>query len=155
MSQSRSELRVARLVLADLALGALVVGIPASIAPRTFYDSFPFVAHWVDLLPPYNAHLTTDVGGLQLAFGLLFAYAAARPSRELVVPVCAAWSVSQLLHLIFHLTHLDNFGVADAIAQTAALTAITLLPAVPVLLLLRRRPAEVAVEVEVEIEAPV
>ena len=137
MSRSPSELRVARLVLAYLALAALTVGIPASVAPRTFYDHFPFVTHWVDLLPPYNAHLISDVGGLQLAFGLLFAYGAARPARALVVPVCAAWSVSQALHLIFHLTHLDGFGVGDAIAEIATLTTITLLPAVPIVLLRR------------------
>ncbi len=136
-SPSPSELRVVRLALAALAFAALAVGVPASFAPRAFYDDFPLVTQWVDLLPPYNAHLTSDVGGLQLAFGLLFAYAAVRPSRELVVPVCAAWSLSQLLHLFFHLTHLDGFGVLDAIGQSASLTAITLLPAVPIVLLCR------------------
>jgi hypothetical protein len=86
---------VARLALAYLALSALAVGVPASFEPRTFYDRFPFVTDWVDLLPPYNEHLTADVGGLQLAFRLLFAYAAARPTRTLVPPACAVWSVSQ------------------------------------------------------------
>lgn len=138
MSPSRSNVRVVRLALAPLAVAALVVGVLASFAPRAFFDRFPFVTDWVDLLPPYNAHLTSDVGGLQLAFGLLFAYAAARPSRELVVPICAAWSLSQLLHLAFHLTHLGRFGLGDAIAQSLTLAAIALLPAVPVIVLHQR-----------------
>lgn len=138
MSMSPSELRLVRLALAQLALSALLVGVLASFAPRTFYDSFPFLSHWVDRLPPYNAHLTTDVGGLQLAFGALFAYSAARPSRALVTPVCAAWALSQTLHLVFHLTHLERFGLADAIAQTVTLVAVALvLPAIPLVVLRR------------------
>jgi hypothetical protein len=140
MSMSRSEARLVRLALAQLALAALAVGVLALFFPRTFFDSFPFLTDWVDLLPPYNAHLTTDVGELQLAFGLLFAYAAARPTRALVVPVCLAWAASQLLHLAFHLAHLERFGTADAIAQTVTLAVVALvLPAAPVVLLLRRR----------------
>jgi hypothetical protein len=117
-----------RLLLAALAVSALSVGIPASFAPQAFYDDFPWLASWVSLLPPYNQHLVTDVGGLQLAFGLLFAWAAYRPSRALVVPVCLAWSVSQLLHFVFHMTHLQDFGTADAIAQSLSLAFVTLVP---------------------------
>ena len=127
-----------RVVLAALALPPLVVGLLASFAPRTFFDDFPFFTAWVALLPPYNEHLTTDVGGLQLAFGLLFAYAAWRPSRELVVPLCLGWALSQAFHVVWHVTHLDGFPTSDAVGQTAALVAITLLPLVPVALLRRR-----------------
>lgn len=125
---------VLRVVLAVLAFSALSVGILASFAPRSFYDDFPLGATWVALLPPYNEHLVTDVGGFQLAFGLLFAYAAWRPARELVVPLCAAWLVSQVLHLLFHVTHLQDFGVGDAVAQTAALAAVVVLPAAAIAL---------------------
>ena len=55
---------VARGALGFLLVAVLLVGLPAAFAPRTFYDDFPFVAHWVELLPPYNEHLVTDVGGL-------------------------------------------------------------------------------------------
>ncbi len=134
---STRDTQAVRFTLAYLALGALLVGVTASFAPRTFYDDFPFVMQWVQLIPPYNDHLTTDVGGLQLAFGGLFAYAAWRPSRELVVPVCLAWAVSQALHLVFHLGHLDGFSTADAIGQTVALTSVTVLPLLPVAVLRR------------------
>jgi hypothetical protein len=126
-----------RVALAALAISALSVGLPASFAPRAFYDDFPFTAHWVDLLPPYNQHLTTDVGGLQLAFGLLFVWAAIRPRRELIVPLCAAWAVSQVLHIAFHVTHLDGYSTSDAVGQTFALALVVVLPAVPLLLLRR------------------
>ncbi len=136
---SRDARRLATVALATLAAGALVVGIPATVAPRAFFDGFPFLRHWVDLLPPYNAHLVTDVGGLQLAFGLLFAWAAWRPHPALVVPLCLVWALSQALHSAFHLAHLGGFGVGDAIAQTAALAVVTLLPLLPVALCARAR----------------
>lgn len=129
-----------RPVLAALAVGPLLVGLTAFLAPRTFFDDFPFVASWVVELPPYNAHLTTDVGELQLAFAALFAWAAVRPSPQLVVPVCLAYAGSQALHLGWHLLHLDGFTTADGVGQSVALAALSLLPLVPVALL-RRSPA--------------
>jgi hypothetical protein len=117
-----------RVALGLLAVYAAFVGVPATLAPRGFYDDFPFFASWVDLLPPYNQHLITDVGGSYLAFALLFAWAAARPSRELVIPVCSAWALAAALHWVYHVTHLGGFGTADAIAQTAGLAAVLLLP---------------------------
>lgn len=124
--------RLLRPLLVALAIPPLVVGLTALLVPRTFYDDFPFLASWVRLLPPYNQHLVTDVGGLQLAFGLLFAYAAARPHPALVRPVAAAWGVSQVLHVAFHVTHLDGFGTVDAMAQTASLVALVALAAAAV-----------------------
>ena len=130
-------LTLERALLAALALGAAFVGIPATLAPHGFYDSFPFVADWVDLLPPYNEHLTRDVGGLYLAFAALFAWAALRPDRTLVVPVCAVWAAAQALHVLFHVTHLEHFGTVDAVAQTFTLALFAALPLV-VLALTRR-----------------
>ncbi|HEY8581419.1 MAG TPA: hypothetical protein VIL49_00670 [Capillimicrobium sp.] len=129
-----NRLLVLRVALGTLAVSALSVGLLASFAPRTFFDDFPLGAAWVSLLPPYNEHLVTDVGGFQLAFGALFAYAAWRPSRELVVPLSAAWLLSQVLHLVFHVTHLDGFGVGDAVAQTASLALVVALPAAAIAL---------------------
>ncbi|HEU4656617.1 MAG TPA: hypothetical protein VFR97_03790 [Capillimicrobium sp.] len=117
-----------RAVLAALAFGALSVGLQASFAPRSFYDDFPLGGAWVEMLPPYNQHLVTDIGGFQLAFGLLFAWAAVRPARALVIPLCGAWLVGQVLHLVFHVTHFDGFSTGDAIAQTVALVVIVALP---------------------------
>lgn len=118
---------IARLALAYLGATAALIGLTATIAPRTFYDDFPFIAHWVDLLPPYNEHLVTDVGGLYLGFAVLFAWAAWTLDRTLLRAVCVAWLLAAALHLIFHAGHLDEFGTADAVAEIATL-ALLLVP---------------------------
>lgn len=117
----------ARAALAILLVSALSIGLPATLAPHAFYDGFPFVRHWVDLLPPYNEHLVTDVGGLYLGFAVLFAWAAWTLQATLVRAACAAWLLAAAIHLAFHVTHLDGFSAGDAIAQVASL-ALLLLP---------------------------
>jgi len=96
--------------------------------PRSFYDDFPFLASWVDLLPPYNQHLVTDVGGLYLGFALLFAWAARTLQPTLVRAACSAWLLAGSLHLLFHATHLENFGTADAVAELASLAFLLVPP---------------------------
>ena len=125
--------------LAILAFAALSVGLPAAFAPGTFFDDYPFFTAWVGLLPPYNEHLVTDVGGLYLGFGFLFIWALVKPSRQLILPLCIGWFISQLLHFIFHAGHLEPFDTADAVAQTVGLAFITIVPLVPVWILSRRR----------------
>ena len=125
--------------LAFLAFAALSVGLPAAFAPGTFFDEYPFFSSWVGLLPPYNEHLVTDVGGLYLGFGFLFVWALVKPSRQLILPLCIGWLIGQALHLIFHVGHLEGFGTADAVAQTVGLAFITLVPLIPISILYDRR----------------
>jgi hypothetical protein len=124
--------RGARLALASLLVAALAIGLTATAAPRTFYDDFPFLASWVSLLPPFNEHLVTDVGGLYLGFAVLFAWAAWTLDRTLVHAVCAAWLLTATLHLLFHAGHLDNFTTADAIAEIASLALLLVPPPVAI-----------------------
>lgn len=112
---------LARTALLVLLVSALAVGLPATFAPQTFYDDFPFLRHWVDLLPPYNEHLVTDVGGLYLGFAVLFAWAARTLQPTLVRAACSAWLLTASIHLFFHATHLEDFGTGDAIAEIASL----------------------------------
>ncbi len=119
--------RSARAALLLLLLAALTIGLTATILPRTFYDDFPFLTRWVELLPPYNEHLVTDVGGLYLGFSVLLAWAAVTLDRTLVQAVSVAWLLSAGIHLLFHAGHLQNFGTADAIAEIASL-ALLLVP---------------------------
>lgn len=123
MAEDRAHLteNVARAALLILLASALAVALPATFAPETFYDDFPFIRHWVDLLPPYNEHLITDVGGLYLGFSVLFAWAAWSLQPTLVRAVCSAWLVTASLHLFFHARHLEGFGAGDAIAEIASL----------------------------------
>ena len=122
----------ARVALGILLALAIVIGLTATVAPRTFYDDFPFVTHWVELLPPYNEHLVTDVGGLYLGFSVLLAWAAWTLERTLVRAVCVAWLVTATIHLLFHASHLEGFGTADAIAEVAGLALLLAPPPIAI-----------------------
>ena len=128
-----------RVTLACLALSAAVPGLLATISPTAFYEGFPFGRGWVQMLPPYNEHLIHDVGNYKLAFAILFAWAAWRPSRELVVPLASAWSVAALLHAGYHALNLDGFGAADAVALIALLASVLALPVLAIVLTRRER----------------
>jgi ABC-type transporter Mla maintaining outer membrane lipid asymmetry permease subunit MlaE len=124
--------RIARAALAILLLSAASIGLVAAFAPHTFYDDFPFLRHWVELLPPYNEHLVTDVGGLYLGFAVIFAWAARTLQPTLVRAVCTAWLLTAALHLGFHATHLDNFDTGDAIGQIASLAFLLVPPPIAI-----------------------
>ena len=123
---------IARAALAVLLVSALAVGLPATLTPHAFYEGFPYVRHWVDLLPPYNEHLVTDVGGLYLAFATLFAWALRSPQPGLVRAVSTAWLLWAAIHLGFHATHLDGFTTGDAIGQLASLAFLLVPPVVAI-----------------------
>jgi hypothetical protein len=114
-----------RALLAALALSAAYPGAWATLAPRSFFDEFPGAGrHWTAELPAYSEHLVTDVGAFYLGFALLLAWAAWRPSRELIVPVCSAFALFSAIHLAWHSAHLDGFATVDAVLQTASLAAV-------------------------------
>jgi hypothetical protein len=114
-----------RALLAALAVSAAYPGAWAAFAPRSFFDEFPGAGrHWTAALPAYSEHLVTDVGAFYLAFALLLAWAAWRPSRELVVPVCTAFALFSAVHLAWHCAHLGGLSSVDAVLQTASLAAV-------------------------------
>lgn len=124
--------RGARVALIVLLVATASIGLTATLAPRTFYDDFPFFASWVELLPPYNEHLVTDVGGLYLGFAVLFAWAARSLDRTLVRALCGAWLLTATIHLVFHAGHLEGFSTADAIAEIASLALLLAPPLVAI-----------------------
>jgi hypothetical protein len=130
--------QLARLALILLFVSALSIGLTATAFPRTFYDDFPFLAHWVDLLPPYNEHLVTDVGGLYLGFAVLFGWAAWSLDPTLIRAVSIAWLLTATLHLVFHASHLEGFGTGDAVAEIASLALLLVPP--PLAIWASRRP---------------
>ena len=134
---SSSTLIKASLVV--LAFVALSVGLPAAFAPETFYEDYPFFTAWINLLPPYNEHLITDVGGLYTGFGVMFVWALIRPSRQLILPLCVGWFVVQILHFAFHISHLEGFTTTETASQTIGLLVITLVPLIPIAILGQRR----------------
>ena len=122
--------QVARSALLILCGYCLFIGFVAVAAPHTFYTDFPFLAHWVDKLPPYNAHLITDVGGLYIGFAVVIGLAAWRPERGLVIAACAGFLTVSVPHLLFHATHLDGFDELDAIAVLTSLASLLVPPIV-------------------------
>lgn len=107
-----------------LAAGAALVGLWALAAPRSWFDDFPgVVGPWAVAQPPYNEHLVRDVGALYTGFAVLFLWAALRPARALVVPVCWGWVVAQLPHLVFHAAHDEGLSRSDWWLQLAGLAS--------------------------------
>jgi hypothetical protein len=122
---------LARVALLALCGYCLFIGFTALAVPHTFYTDFPFLAHWVERLPPYNEHLITDVGGLYVGFAVVIGIAAWRPEeRLLVIAACAGFLTVSVPHLLFHVTHLDGFGAVDGIAEIAALASLLVPPCV-------------------------
>lgn len=110
--------------LAIMATVQALVGAVALFFPRSFYARVP----GVDLLPPYNEHLMTDVGELNLAIASGLVIAAVTLDRLLVRTVLAGYLLYAVPHLVFHLSHLSGFGTGTAVVQTAGLVILMLLP---------------------------
>lgn len=120
-----------RLLLAFVAISAAFPGVWATFAPASFYASFPLGGGgWVAPLGPQSPHFIADVGAFYLAFAGMFAWAAWRPDRALVVPLVLAWTLFSVLHLVWHLRNLEPLDTADAVAQTVTLGLVLLLPLV-------------------------
>jgi hypothetical protein len=77
-----------------LALSAADVGLWASVAPRSFFRSFPGAGHH---------------------------WAVLRPQPEILRLAGVAWLVFSIPHLAYHAAHLDRYGLADQIGNVVAL----------------------------------
>jgi hypothetical protein len=101
---------------------ALYVGWWASLAPRSFYESFPgFNRMWVGGDGPYNEHLVRDVGGLYLALAVAGVLALAWRERRTTLMLGAAWTTFSLLHLGYHLHHLGDLDTVDVVGNVVTL----------------------------------
>jgi hypothetical protein len=115
-----------RIALGLLLLVALVTGLWALLAPRSFYDSFPSSSmHWVATDGPYNRHLISDVGSMYLALAALPVAALARPATARLAGV--VWLVFSVPHWLYHSAHLDLYGTRDQVLNEVGLVAVLLL----------------------------
>jgi hypothetical protein len=121
-----------RPALLFLTLTQVVVGTWQLLLPRSFYDLY-----WVQLLSPYNEHLMRDAGGLNLALAVVLGAGALIMERRLISTALLAYLTFAVYHLVFHVTHLENFPQADAIAQTSALILGVAFPLVLLILVWR------------------
>ena len=115
---------VARVLLGALAAVGLAVGGWAESAPSSFYRSFPgFGRHWLPPLGPYNEHLVTDFGALNLALAAATLVAAVTLTRTATAAACVAWIVYSVPHVGFHAMHGEGFATGDDVAVLASLIA--------------------------------
>lgn len=112
---------LARAAVLLIALNALTVGVWAQFAPESFYRAFPGLGWaWVSVDGPYNEHLIRDVGGLNLALGVLGLLALWQPG--LAAPFALASLAYQLPHNAYHLAHLELIASPlERFAQSAGL----------------------------------
>ncbi len=133
---------VLRIGLAVLAVPAVIIGVWAAFAPRSFYDDFPGLGRtWVAPDGPYNEHLVRDVGELNLALAVVTIVALVVLGPVLVRAVLAGWLVYSVPHLAYHLRHMAPFGTDDQVSIGASL-AIVPMVAVALLVLELRVPRE-------------
>jgi hypothetical protein len=120
--------RLMRLGLFVLGVPALIIGVWAAFAPRSFYDDFPGLGRiWVAPDGPYNEHLVRDVGELNLALVVITAIAAFTLVPMLVRAVLAGWVVYSVPHLVYHLRHMSPFPTDDQVSIAASLAFVPIL----------------------------
>jgi hypothetical protein len=104
----RSWLRGGLFTLAGL---QTIVAFWQYVLPRSFYDTFPTV----ELDPPYNEHLVSDVGGLGLALTATLYIAAVLLDSKVALTALTGYLVYVATHFLFHVTHFDNFSLLEAL----------------------------------------
>jgi hypothetical protein len=120
--------RVERWSLAVIGVFTLPVGLQAAFFPESFYDDFPFGRGWVAVDGAYNEHLVRDVGVLYLALVVVTLWAAW--SGAGTRPVGVAWVLQGVLHLMYHLGHLDELDTGDQVGLVVTLTLVPVLAVV-------------------------
>jgi hypothetical protein len=123
--------RLARILLALTAAPLALVGLWATLAPRSFYDSFPgFGRHWVDVDGPYNEHLVRDVGHLELAVAFVLFAAVFLGGRRLLQVAAVAAIVTGLPHATYHALNRDGYETGDLIASVGGLVIGVVMPVI-------------------------
>jgi hypothetical protein len=93
-------------------------------------------------LPPYNEHLTRDIGALYLATAVLLGAAAWSLRRTFVGSALIAWLAFAAPHAIWHVFNVDPYSTGDAVANLVTLASTVFLPAALLILLARDRPRD-------------
>jgi hypothetical protein len=137
-SRARQRL-VRRAGTAALGLVELLWGGWAYFAPANFFTDFPGFGHrWTGAYPPYNEHLTSDLGATFLTLGGLLIAAAVLDDRRVSVVVLGGVIGFNALHLAYHAGHRGELAGADYGASLLSLALGVLAPVA--LLFTTRRP---------------
>ena len=120
-----------RIGLLFLAVTSISSGLWAYFVPRSFYEDFPLPGwDWVSTLGPYNEHLVSDYGAMNLAMGVLMVVTAVFLERRLVQAALVAWLAYAVPHFVFHIGQVHHFSLVDNLTQLGALGFVVLLPVV-------------------------
>ncbi|PXX59881.1 hypothetical protein DFR70_111268 [Nocardia tenerifensis] len=104
--QYRRRLMSTRIVLALLAVQGSFTGLWATIAPHSWYTSFPgFGMHWTAADGPYNHHLAADVGAFFLALTAVTIAALVHNSTGAARMAGIGWVVFAVPHFVYHVFH--------------------------------------------------
>ena len=114
--------------LVAVALGQLGATVQALLAPRSFYDDFPFGRGWVQEYPAYNSHLIQDYGAFTLGAVVALVLAAIWLDRRVVQLAIVSWLVGSTIHFISHVATVDRFETADAIGNLGGLFVFIAIP---------------------------
>ncbi|MDQ1375195.1 MAG: hypothetical protein QOJ09_2533 [Actinomycetota bacterium] len=113
---------VSRVILALLAGTAVLLGLWAEFAPRSFFDDFPGGGrHWVSADGPYNEHLVRDFGALNLALAFVLVVAFVHMTPVLVRTAAIASLLFSVPHFVYHARHLGVYASSDKIANMVSL----------------------------------
>jgi hypothetical protein len=132
----------ARILLLLLAIPTLELGIWATLAPQSFFNSFPGGGrHWVAADGPFNEHLVRDFGALNLALAFVLIVALIVGSRLLVTTAAGAALLFAVPHTLYHLFNLQVFSSEDKVANVVTLSITVLLPIAVIWAAYRTKPA--------------
>ena len=133
---------LARLGLLLLALTSLELGVWATLAPHSFFNSFPGGGrHWVAVDGPFNEHLVRDFGGYNLALALVLLVALVVGSRLLVTTAAGAYLLFAVPHFLYHLLNLQVYGTGDKVANVFSLALSVVIPIAVIVAAQRTSPA--------------
>ncbi|MGW4328245.1 hypothetical protein ACWEKR_20355 [Nocardia sp. NPDC004573] len=126
--QQHRRLLLTRIVLAVLAVQGAIIGLWATLAPQSWYTSFPgFGVRWVAADGPYNHHLAADVGSFFLALTAVTVAALVVDRTTAARLAGVGWLTFGVPHFLYHVLHRPaGLGAASL---TASLIAAFLLVA--------------------------
>ncbi|WP_327113670.1 hypothetical protein OHB12_32190 [Nocardia sp. NBC_01730] len=112
--QYRRRLLITRTVLVILAVQGGIIGLWATLAPHSWYTSFPgFGTQWVAVDGPYNHHLAADVGAFFLALTAVTIAALVVDGTAAARIAGVGWLTFGLPHFVYHTFHRpDGLGTA-------------------------------------------
>jgi hypothetical protein len=136
----RGTIRAGLIALGGVQLG---IGLWALVDTHGWFTTFPGAGHhWLPAYGGYNAHLAVDVGATFVALGALLLLAALWLERRLVQAALIVYLLYAVPHLVYHLGADDALPSGDRIASDLTLALSVIAPALLLLLVGRRPPAE-------------